>query len=94
MAERRVSGARAVAGEEVKATRQPFHDPYDAMSDAEFAAYVAGLRQGRRPQVPVGLRMPPELIASLKTEARRIGIPYQTYLKGILAARPRLPKAS
>lgn len=72
-----------------------FPDPYDRMSDAEFTAYVAKLRGGRRaPQVPVSLRMPPEMIADLKAEARRLGIPYQTYLKGILAARPRLPRAS
>jgi predicted DNA binding CopG/RHH family protein len=38
--------------------------------------------------------MPPELLRSLKAEAARVGIPYQTYLKGILAARPQLPKAS
>ena len=71
-----------------------FPDPYDRMSDAEFAAYVAKLRGGRRPQVPVSMRMPPEMVAELKAEAHRLGIPYQTYLKGILAARPRLPRAS
>ena len=78
-----------------RASRRPFHDPYDRMSDAEFAAYVAKLHGGqRRPQIPVSLRMPPEMVAELKAEARRLGIPYQTYLKGILVARPRLPRAS
>jgi predicted DNA binding CopG/RHH family protein len=75
-------------------TRMRFPDPYDQMTDAEFTAYVERMRGGRGRQVPVSLRMPVEMLRELKAEAEQLGIPYQTYLKAIVANRRRLPRAS
>ena len=75
-------------------TEMQFPDPYNAMSDEEFAAYVERLRGGRGRMVPVSLRIPAEMLRELRAEAEQLGIPYQTYLKGIVANRRRLPRAS
>ncbi len=75
-------------------TEMQFPDPCEAMSDDEFAAYVGRLRGGRGRMVPVSLHLPAEMDRELGAEAEQLGIPFQTYLKGIVANRRRLPRAS
>jgi predicted DNA binding CopG/RHH family protein len=61
-------------------------DPYDEMSDEELDEYTARAFAKRRSTVAVSLRIAPELLGRLKREAARAGVPYQTFLKGLLEA--------
>jgi predicted DNA binding CopG/RHH family protein len=61
-------------------------DPFDKMSDEEFDAHVDELFADRPATVAVSLRMPPDLLGRVKREARRAGVPYQRFIKGILEA--------
>jgi len=61
-------------------------DPFDEMSDEEFDAHVDKLLAVRPATVAVSLRMAPELLGRVKREAGRAGVPYQTFMKGILEA--------
>ncbi len=61
-------------------------DPFDDMSDEEFDAHVDELFQARRRAASVSLRVAPELLGRLKREAANAGVPYQTFMKGILEA--------
>ncbi len=61
-------------------------DPFDEMSDEEFDAHVDGLFAAPPATVAVSLRMAPDLLGRLKREAARAGVPYQTFMKGILEA--------
>lgn len=61
-------------------------DPFGEMSDEEFDAHVDELFAARAPTVAVSLRMAPDLLGRVKREAGRAGVPYQTFMKGILEA--------
>ena len=61
-------------------------DPYDEMSDEELDEYIARSFAKRPSTVAVSLRIAPELLARLKREAARAGVPYQTFMKGMLEA--------
>ena len=61
-------------------------DPFDDMSDDEFDAHVDELFAARPATVAVSLRMAPDLLGRVKREASRAGVPYQTFMKGILQA--------
>ena len=60
-------------------------DPFDKMSDEEFDAHVDDLF-ARPATVAVSLRMAPDLLRRLKRQASRVGVRYQTFMKGILEA--------
>ena len=61
-------------------------DPFDEMSDEEFDAHVDKLFAARPATVAVSLRMAPDLLGRVKREAGRAGVPYQTFMKGVLEA--------
>jgi predicted DNA binding CopG/RHH family protein len=61
-------------------------DPFAEMSDDEFDKHVEGLFTSRAASVAVSLRIAPDLIARVKREAVRVGVPYQTLMKSILEA--------
>ena len=61
-------------------------DPFDDMSDADFDAHVDELFAARRSAVAVSFRVAPDLLGRVKREAARAGVPYQTFMKGILEA--------
>jgi predicted DNA binding CopG/RHH family protein len=61
-------------------------DPFDQMSDEEFDAHVDEMFAAPPATVAVSLRMAPDLLGRLKREAARAGVPYQTFMKGILEA--------
>ncbi len=69
----------------MSATRR-WTDPFDDMSDEEFDAHVDGLFSSRPRTVGVSLRVPRDLLERLKREAGRAGVPYQTFMKGVLEA--------
>ena len=61
-------------------------DPFEDMSDEEFDMHVDKLFASRPSTVAVSLRMAPQLLGRVKRQAARAGVPYQTYMKGILEA--------
>jgi len=61
-------------------------DPFAEMSDDEFDKHVEGLFTSRAASAAVSLRIAPDLIARVKREALRVGVPYQTLMKSILEA--------
>ncbi len=61
-------------------------DPYDEMSDDELDEYTARSFAKRTSTVAVSFRVAPELLGRLKREAARAGVPYQTFMKGMLEA--------
>lgn len=61
-------------------------DPFDDMSDEEFDAHIDELFEVRPSASAVSIRVAPELLARLKREAAHAGVPYQTFMKGILEA--------
>jgi hypothetical protein len=61
-------------------------DPFDGMSDEEFDDHVDKLFSARPSTVAVSLRVAPDLLGRLKRQAARAGVPYQTFMKGILEA--------
>ena len=63
-----------------------WRDPFDDMSDEELDAHVNKLFEKRPGTTAVSLRIPHELLARAKRQAARAGIPYQTFIKGLLEA--------
>ena len=61
-------------------------DPFAEMSDEEFDAHVDELFAARPATVAVSLRIAPDLLSRVKRQASRAGVPYQTFMKGILEA--------
>jgi predicted DNA binding CopG/RHH family protein len=61
-------------------------DPFDDMSDADFDSHVRELFAARPSAVAVSFRVAPGLLGRVKREAARAGVPYQTFMKGILEA--------
>ena len=69
----------------MSATRK-WIDPFDQMSDEEFDDHVEKLFNARPSTVAVSLRMAPDLLGRVKRQAARAGVPYQTFMKGLLEA--------
>lgn len=67
-------------------TARNWVDPFDEMSDEEFDAHVDELFSARPSAVAVSLRVAPDLLGRVKRQAARAGVPYQTFMKGILEA--------
>ena len=66
------------AADEDIVSAQNFHDPYDAMSDEDFDAYVARLfDQPLGPTRSITIRMPEALLSRLQRIASQRHIPYQ-----------------
>ena len=56
------------------------------MSDEEFDAHVDKLFTARPATVAVSLRIAPDLLSRVKRQATLRGVPYQTFVKGIVEA--------
>jgi predicted DNA binding CopG/RHH family protein len=69
----------------MKATRK-WIDPFDEMSDDEFDAHIDRLFATRPRTVAVSLRVAPDLLQRVRRQAKRAGVPYQTFVKSILEA--------
>jgi predicted DNA binding CopG/RHH family protein len=60
-------------------------DPYDGMTDKEFERLVvAAFDAVKRRQKAISIKLPEELLARTRAEAKRRGIPYQTLIKIVL----------
>ena len=65
-----------------KATRKPFADPFDALSDREFEREVLdSLAHGT---TKISLRVPNELLGRTRQAAGRRGVPYQSLIKALI----------
>lgn len=64
-------------------TRQ-WADPFDDMSDEELDQHIDSLFSRRGRSVGVSLRVPEDLLKRVKREAARAGVPYQTFMKGLI----------
>jgi predicted DNA binding CopG/RHH family protein len=65
---------------------QKWVDPFDEMSDDDFDAHVGQLFSKRPQTVAVSLRVAPDLLSRVRRQAKRAGVPYQTFVKSILEA--------
>jgi predicted DNA binding CopG/RHH family protein len=61
-------------------------DPFQEMSDDELDEHVATLLTARPSAVAVSLRIAPDLLARVKRQAARAGLPYQAFINGLLEA--------
>ena len=61
-------------------------DPFDDMTDEELDQHVEKLFRTRESTVAVSLRIAPDLLGRVKRQAARAGLPYQTFMKGVLEA--------
>ena len=65
-----------------KATRKPFADPFDELSDAQFEREVlAALAHGT---TKISLRVPNDLLGRTRQAAGRHGVPYQSLIKALI----------
>jgi hypothetical protein len=65
-----------------KASRRPFSDPYDEMSDREFERHV--LEALDRGTTKISLRVPKDLLGRTRLAAEQRGVPYQSLMKVLL----------
>jgi predicted DNA binding CopG/RHH family protein len=65
-----------------KASRKPFYDPYDELSDEEFEREI--LRALELSSTKISLRLPNELLERTKRAAARRGVPYQSLMKALI----------
>lgn len=65
-----------------KATRKPFSDPFDNVSDEEFEREV--LEALDRGTTKISLRVPNDLLGRTRQVAERRGVPYQALIKVLL----------
>ena len=65
-----------------KASRRPFSDPYDEMSDREFERHV--LEALDRGTTKISLRVPNDLLGRTRQAALQRGVPYQSLMKVLL----------
>jgi predicted DNA binding CopG/RHH family protein len=69
-----------------------FHDPYDEMTDTEFAEHVQSLFERDR-QISITMRIPESLLSDIRAIAKAARMPYQRLMKGMLASSvQRMPK--
>jgi hypothetical protein len=65
-----------------KASRMPFSDPFDKLSDAEFEREVLeALNHGT---TKISLRVPNDLLGRTREAAGRRGVPYQSLIKVLI----------
>ena len=65
-----------------KASRRPFSDPFDEMSDREFERHV--LEALDRGTTKISLRVPNDLLGRMRQAAVQRGVPYQSLMKVLL----------
>ena len=65
-----------------KATRKPFNDPFDDLSDEEFEREV--LDSLDQATTKISLRVPKDLLGRTKQVAQRRGVPYQSLMKALI----------
>jgi predicted DNA binding CopG/RHH family protein len=65
-----------------KATRKPFNDPFDDLSDDEFEREV--LESLDQATTKISLRVPRDLLSRTKDVAARRGVPYQALMKALI----------
>jgi predicted DNA binding CopG/RHH family protein len=81
-----------------KATRKPFSDPFDDLSDEEFEREV--LDSLDQATTKISLRVPKDLLGRTKQVAQLRGVPYQSLMKALIdqgvrrleRTRPRVRK--
>ena len=65
-----------------KATRKPFHDPFDELNDEEFEREV--LDSLDQATTKISLRVPKELLTRTKQAAEKRSVPYQSLMKALI----------
>lgn len=65
-----------------KASRRPFSDPFDELSDVEFEREV--LEALDRGTTKISLRVPNDLLGRARQAAERRGVPYQSLIKVLI----------
>lgn len=65
-----------------KATRKPFNDPFDDLTDEEFEREV--LDSLDQATTKISLRVPKDLLGRTKQAAKRRGVPYQSLMKALI----------
>ena len=65
-----------------KASRQPFHDPYDQLTDEQFEEEV--LEALEQSTTKISLRVPSGLLERTKRVAGDRGVPYQSLMKVLI----------
>jgi len=65
-----------------RASRPPFPDPYDALTDEELEREI--METLEQSTVKISLRVPKGLLERTKQAASERGIPYQTLIKALL----------
>ena len=65
-----------------KASRKPFQDPFDELSDQEFEREV--LDSLDQATTKISLRVPKELLGRTKQAAELRGVPYQSLMKALI----------
>lgn len=66
----------------IEASRQPFSDPFDELSDQEFEREVLeALEHGT---TKISLRVPNDLLGRTRQAAGRRGVPYQSLIKVLI----------
>lgn len=65
-----------------KASRKPFSDPFDELSDAEFEREV--LEALDKGTTKISLRVPTDLLGRTRDAAERRGVPYQSLIKVLI----------
>ncbi|HEY8864670.1 MAG TPA: CopG family antitoxin [Candidatus Dormibacteraeota bacterium] len=81
-----------------KASRKPFSDPFDDLSDEEFEREV--LDSLDQATTKISLRVPKDLLGRTKQVAQLRGVPYQSLMKALIdqgvrrleRTRPRVRK--
>ena len=65
-----------------KASRDPFFDPYDKMTNEEFEREV--MNAFERGTTTISLRVPNDLLGRTRDIAERRGVPYQALMKVLI----------
>lgn len=65
-----------------KASREPFFDPYDDMTDEEFEREV--LEALDRETTAISIRVPNDLLERTREIAQGRGVPYQSLMKVLI----------
>lgn len=65
-----------------KASRRPFSDPFDELSDEEFEREVLDALE--HTTTKISLRVPNDLLGRTRQAAGRRGVPYQSLIKVLI----------
>ncbi len=66
----------------IPASRKPFVDPYDELSDDEFEREILDALD--QSTIKISLRVPKKLLERTKTAASNRGVPYQALIKVLI----------